>query len=389
MTDYKRTEFQIAELIYKSVSKTISVEEQAVLDQWLSVASNLELYNKITNRQNIQDKLAIYRQIETEKAYKNIEDRLEETDASFKGVRLKSYLKYAAVLILCLALGYALKINFFNDNEPFVVPYESVTLQLENGTIKVISEDGTSQVLDANGHVIGSQTGNKIAYNSDEVQATELVYNTLKVPYGKRFEIVLSDGTKVHLNAGTSLKYPVQFIKDQKREVYLTGEAFFSVSKDENHPFLVHTNDLNVQVLGTAFNFSSYPEDDAVNVVLVEGSVNLFAANNHENKTLLSPGFMGTYQRAQSGEISTKPVITDVYTSWIHGGLVFRNMTFGNILKKMERHFNVTIINNNVELTDEKFNASFRDEPIEKILEYFKITYNIEYTIKNNIITIN
>ena len=216
-----------------------------------------------------------------------------------------------------------------------------------------------------------------------------MVYNTLTVPYGKRFEIKLSDGTNVHLNAGTSLKYPVKFFKGENRQVFLNGEAFFDVTSDKNHPFIVNAESLNVEVFGTEFNVSAYPEDSTTDVVLVEGSVGLY----NENETLkdgvtIVPGTKGSHEKKQNN-ISTEKVNIEIYTQWMQGGLVFRNSTFENISKKLERHYNVKIINNNEHLNKEVFNASFKQESIDIVLSYFSDSYNIEYTIQENTIYIN
>lgn len=301
---------------------------------------------------------------------------------------VKKITKYAAIVMVCLGIGYLYQTNFFFKKQNHIIKSENVTLQLENGNVEIINENGNSKILDAEGNVIGSQIGTEIVY-TNEVEKETLVFNTLNVPYGKRFKIQLSDGTIVHLNAGTSIKFPVKFIQGQERKVFLNGEAFFNVAKDVKHPFIVNSDALNVEVLGTQFNVSSYPEDEVTDVVLVEGSVNLHLENNRSNDDdiLLKPGYKASFDKKNTN-ISTKQVLTNIYTSWIYGELFFRNITFENILKKMERHYNVTIINKNIHLSKEEFNASFREAPIEKILEYFKITYNIEYTINENNILI-
>ena len=115
--------------------------------------------------------------------------------------------------------------------------------------------------------MVGNQNGNKIVYDT-ETTLEKLVYNTIKIPYGKRFELQLSDGTIVHLNSGTTLKYPVKFIASGNRQVFLDGEAFFDVAKDKTHPFVVNADNLNVRVLGTHFNVSNYPEDKLTDIVL-------------------------------------------------------------------------------------------------------------------------
>jgi ferric-dicitrate binding protein FerR (iron transport regulator) len=217
------------------------------------------------------------------------------------------------------------------------------------------------------------------------------VYNTLTVPHGKRFELKLSDGTQVNLNAGTSLKYPIKFLEGQHRKVFLNGEAFFDVSKDTLHPFVVNADDLDVRVLGTRFNVSSYPEDDRTDVVLIEGSVGMnkiMEDFDKDTSTVLEPGFKGTFQK-NSGKIEKKPVTTGIYTAWMSGELVFRNMTFQNILKKMERHYNVSISNTNADLGNEVFNASYGKVTLEKVLKDLKLTHGINYSINQNLVTIN
>tara|TARA_R110000868_G_scaffold29420_4_gene109335 strand:- start:6223 stop:7428 length:1206 start_codon:yes stop_codon:yes gene_type:complete len=319
------------------------------------------------------------------------------------GNRKISFLKYSAVAAIffgVMAISYinrssftfnksenaSVAIDTFNINEQKV---EVVTLQLENGNIEVISEDGTSEVLDEKGNIVGKQKGNQIVYNG-KATTKDLEYNTLVVPFGKNFELLLSDGTTVHLNAGTSLKYPVQFLTGMERQVFLMGEAFFDVSKDPEHPFIINSGDLNIRVLGTKFNVTAYGEDEVTEVVLVEGSVGLYNEIKQFDKDsfLLKPGQKGSYDKKQK-DIASEEVITGLYTSWMKGELVFRNMTFDNILKKMERNYNVSIINNNIKIRDDKFNASFRNAPIAKVMEYFKTAYDLDYTINGREITIH
>ena len=209
------------------------------------------------------------------------------------------------------------------------------------------------------------------------------------MPYGKQFEIQLSDGTKVHLNAGTSLKYPVKFVDGKTRQVFLEGEAFFDVTSDKKHPFIVNAEALNVEVFGTEFNVSSYPEDSTTEVVLIEGSVALY----NENETLkegvtIVPGTKGSHDKNDQS-ISVEKVNIELYTQWMKGSLIFRNSSFETISKKLERHYNMKIINTNEQLDKEIFNASFKEEPIDIILSYFKNSYDIKYRIEDNTIYIN
>ncbi|WP_394772727.1 FecR family protein [Flavobacterium sp.] len=309
-----------------------------------------------------------------------------------KKSNFKKYISIAASLVVLLGIGLAYQKGIFNTTktEPkFDFKSTDIVLQLEDGKVQIISENNSVQVKDSKGNVVGNQNGDKIIYenNSDLEQVT---YNTIKIPYGKKFKLQLSDGTLVHLNSGTTLKYPIKFIVGENRQVFLDGEAFFDVAKDKKHPFIVNADALNVRVLGTHFNVSNYPEDAATDVVLVEGSVGMYNSNENfdaTKNTILKPGYKGSFNR-ENTLISTKPVITDIYTSWINGGLTFRNMTFKNIITKLERRYNVTIVNKNEKLASEKFNASFNDESIEKVMSYFNDIHGIHYTIKNNQILI-
>jgi ferric-dicitrate binding protein FerR (iron transport regulator) len=292
----------------------------------------------------------------------------------------------AASILVLITIGISYQNGFFSPKKDTIITNSNeITLQLENGDIQVISTNKKSKIADAEGNIVGNQNGNKIVYDT-ETTIEKLVYNTIKIPYGKRFELQLSDGTIVHLNSGTTLKYPVKFIASENRQVFLDGEAFFDVAKDKTHPFVVNADNLNVRVLGTHFNVSNYPEDKLTDVVLVEGSVGLYTSNekfNAQKNTILKPGFKGSFSKTDN-QIKTKAVVTDVYTAWIKGGLTFREMTFKDISKKLERHYNVTIVNQNVKLSNEKFNASFGDEPISKVLSYFNEIHGINYTLKNN-----
>jgi hypothetical protein len=315
----------------------------------------------------------------------------ETENASIKTKKFPvlKYISIAASIIVLLAIGWSYQNEVFNQKNEPIINSNAITLQTENGEIQVISEGKKTTVTDSKGNIIGNQNGNKIVYDT-ETALEKLVYNTIKIPYGKRFELQLSDGTTVHLNSGTTLKYPVKFIAGENREVFLDGEAYFDVTKDKTHPFVVNADHLNVRVLGTHFNVSSYPEDDLTDVVLVEGSVGLYTADekfNEDKNTILKPGFKGSFNK-KNNSIGTKPVLTEVYTSWISGGLTFRNMSFKNITKKLERRYNVTIVTQNAKLANEKFNASFGDESIEKVLSYFNDVYGIKYTIKDDQIII-
>lgn len=307
-----------------------------------------------------------------------------------------SIIKYAAVAIIFLGLGYFFEIslNQSQSEEVTITPRkDEIILKLDNGDIKIITEDGSSKVLNSKGEVVGQQNGKELVYD-EETQKSKIEYNTLSIPNGKRFRIILSDGSIVHLNSGSTLTYPVMFHKDSIRKVSLIGEAFFDVAHNPKNKFIVNTQELNVQVYGTKFNVSNYPENENTEVVLVQGSVSMIDSKkqitNHDDEFFLNPGHKGSFNRGNK-EITDEKVNTHHYTSWVDGNLVFRNTSFYKITQQLERSYNVIIINNNKKLAKETFNATVETkyETIEQVLNYFNKVYQIQYSIVENKVIIN
>jgi transmembrane sensor len=377
-------------LIAKYFTDSISAAELDYLITWLEKKGNKELLISSAKTDHaIRHNMSQYN---TKKSEKLLLDKIRKDKSILSRFKIRQASKYAAIALIFVSIGYFVHNDFFNDkkNIPVVIDNNSIILQLDNGNIKVLSEDGTAKVVNNDGAVIGSQKGNQLVYDN-EVDVEKLVYNTLTVPYGKRFELKLSEGTHIHLNSGTSLKYPVKFLKGEDRQVFLNGEAFFDIAKDSIHPFIVNMNDVGVRVLGTKFNASSYPENDQINTVLVEGAVRLFnntSVYNKTNSTLLSPGYKASWDK-RNNKISIDKADIALHTAWIKGRIMFRHLPFKNIIKKLERQYDVTIMNNNKTLDNEFFTASFDFETIEQVMETFHKNYGIDYSIINNQIIIN
>ena len=369
---------------------TVSLEERNAMQDWiLESDENAKRFYQIKAAFVASNLDKAHETVDTEKGLAQFEE-MAYSKTTYR--RLVPYLKYAAVAIILLGLGFLYQQGYFDSNAPnLLIPEdEAITLELGNGEIEVISEDGNIQVVNKDGNVVGTQKGKQLIYENETSEA-DLVYNTLTVPYGKRFDLQLSDGTLVYLNAGSRIKYPVTFLDGKQRQVFLTGEAYFDVTTDTEHPFIVNAKELNVEVLGTEFNVSVYPEDERTSVVLVEGSVGLYgdgASLENDTSIHLEPGYQGSFERSNR-DLSVRKVNTSIYTAWMNGELVFRNMSFDNILLKMERHYNVEITNQNRELGQERFNASFLEQPIAEILRYFNETHEIEYHIENNQVIID
>lgn len=377
----------IDSIIIKLIEDNISDEETEFLIKWLENEKNKIYFdefieiNYLINAKNGFD-------------YRTSMQKTKELIKRNSWNKRLSLLKYAAVFIAFIGIGYF----FMNQNRTsdvsgnqLIIADDNITLELENGNVKVIQPNGAQQRINISGKVVAEQSGNKLNYEKEN-STEELAYNILTIPNGKKFQVVLSDGTEVHLNSGSVLKYPVKFITGINRQVYLLeGEAYFDVAKDPKHPFIVNADDINIRVLGTKFNVSSYPEDSSINTVLVEGAVSIFGKDKTYDKSTslaLKPGYKASWNKTKNN-ISVEEVDTDIYTGWKNGKLIFKNIQFKNIIKKLERHYNVTIINNNSKLDEKNYDATFDVETIEEVLNSFNKNYEIEYTIENNKIIIN
>lgn len=203
----------------------------------------------------------------------------------------------------------------------------------------------------------------------------EIRYSEITVPCGQMSQLTLSDGTKIWLNSGTTLRYPERFAENS-RSVFIDGEAFFKVAKMANKPFTVNTAEMKVEVLGTSFNLSAYKEDEATAVTLVEGKV---ALQNNAGKTIanLSPGQMATKNKTK---LEIHNVKTAFYIAWKEGEIFFEDERLDEIAVKLERWFNVEIIFANEHLKSQKFTGTIlRNKPVDQIMQVLELLSPIRF----------
>ncbi len=312
-------------------------------------------------------------------AYRRIENQLQPTKKGYKS--WVPLLKYAAVLIIALGVGFYLFTS--NVRNSTASNSTSITLEMGAGNTRILQQQGQEIIVNNKGQEIGIRTENNLTYNRDTT-ATELVYNTLYIPKGKTFELQLSDGTQILLNADTKITYPVNFLPDEERIIRLRGEAYFQVAKDSLRPFIAQTSNQKVQVYGTTFNIKAYPEDLFDETVLIEGSVGITTT---ESEVKIVPGQRATTRRGREPEV--EEVNTADYTAWIQGGMVFHADRFDKIIKVLERRFDIKIDNKYEQLNQERFTASFKKpEDIEQILNLFIKSRTFEYEREGKHMTI-
>ncbi|KAA6439298.1 DUF4974 domain-containing protein [Dyadobacter flavalbus] len=251
-------------------------------------------------------------------------------------------------------------------------------LQLADKRIIRLSEQNASLVYEKNGARIQIDSASVI---EQQIAGRDQQFNTLTVPYGKRSTITLIDGTKIWLNSGSKLVYPAQF-DDDTREVYLEGQAYFSVAHSDEAPFYVHSKHMKIRVLGTEFDISAYDDDVQTSAVLVKGSIELtanpnalFGAKNQK----ISPGTMAVFT-PETRELATSQVNVEPYISWKEGYLIFKKAPLPDIFKKLSRYYSADIQLGSTTARDVTFSGTLDlGEDITLVLESIAITTSLKY----------
>jgi ferric-dicitrate binding protein FerR (iron transport regulator) len=255
------------------------------------------------------------------------------------------------------------------------------------------------------GAMLYSGSRNKVAIPS----AAPVASKELVSKYGSRSFIELPDGSKLWLNAGSRVQYAAAFA-DGKRELTLSGEAYFDVKHDPAHPFVIHTGKLDVKVLGTTFNIKAYPGDSLMETTLIRGKVEVDFANDTHTAIVLKPSeklivSTGTDEVVQPSaapvtaakehlKIITAPVVPDPAdgtieeTSWVENKLVFRKEPFAQLALKLERWYNVKILFDNEKYRMDELTGTFKDQRIDEVMQALQITSDFHYRISGDTIHI-
>lgn len=203
----------------------------------------------------------------------------------------------------------------------------------------------------------------------------EEVNSSIFAPAGSRVTFTLPDGTRGMLNSGSHLGYSIPFAKN--RHIKLEGEAWFDVKHDPKHPFKINVGKSSVKVLGTIFGINAYPTEDYIEVVLKEGNVE-FTGDNKDKAITILPSERLIYKKGESSKSIVEP---EKYYGWTEGKLVFRGDPMAEVVRRIERWYNVKIKLASKDLEHYSFRATFEDDKIEEVLKLLAMTSPITYTI--------
>ncbi|SDK15738.1 FecR family protein [Pedobacter sp. ok626] len=214
------------------------------------------------------------------------------------------------------------------------------------------------------------------------------IYHETSALAGEKKQIRLSDGSLISINSESSIRYPEVF-NGATREIYLKGEAFFEISHDKQHPFIIQTEQLKVKVLGTSFGVKAYHQDEQIEVAVATGKVGVVSNRKSNNKEwLLIPGEQMSYNKS-TGNFSKQQVLTTDIRNWQQNILVFNFETLENISKKLERVYGVTFVFKDKSVLKKRFQLKVKNEALSNIMKLLSISAEgLRYKISGKQVTI-
>jgi len=257
------------------------------------------------------------------------------------------------------------------------------TLTLANGRRISLAKASKGEIGRESGIIITKSGDGRLVYEIDEKISDPNTSNTLSTARGETYQVRLPDGSLVYLNAASSLTYTASLIKNGKRVVKLTGEGYFEVAKDKQHPFIVQTDRQEVEVLGTHFNISSYADEEVEKTTLLEGSVKLSASGISK---ILKPG-----QQAQlsGGKLQISETDTDLSVAWKNNEFVVESEHIETIMKMIERWYNVEVVYVG-EKTRQRFSGSVsRFDKMSKVLEIVESTGEAHFEVRGRTVYVS
>jgi ferric-dicitrate binding protein FerR (iron transport regulator) len=358
-------------------------EGRAIIDEWTALSEENGAFEAGIHRLQAQ-RLGLKGRAGEEAAFQTVEERVRRRRQRRRWLRAGSLA--AGILLL---VGWALLFGPRRGEEAAgLLATATVTIQPGRPAAELVFPDGRARwltpetvILSDSLHEIKTIEHTLVYVVAGEAREQEM--HLLNIPAGGEYDLLLADGTRVYLNAGSTLRYPNFFTGD--REVVLTGEGYFEVARDADHPFIVRSGDLSVRVLGTSFNINAYPDRSVLVTTLVEGRVR---AGCGDRSFDMSPGTQVRYNR-ETGESVMHPVDVEMYTSWKDGYYIFENMPLEELMTNFALWYDLRVAYRDEGVKGIKFSGSLkRYDDIVPLLKKLEYTRDVEFIIENNLITI-
>ena len=375
---------RISDLFYKDMLGLADEEEKRELDSLL-VTYRL----KGLDRENIIARLQEQEVFDGKEAYREFRV-LKQLGG--RNRRLIWWTSIAASIVVLVVAGWW----FGREPEPksgnvqimaeAIQPGQSrAVVTLADGQ-QVVLEQANRKIEESDGTVLHSDSGALVYMANAEKTTAKVMYNTVSIPRGGEYRLELADGTKVWLNAATELRFPVNFTGDM-REVYLKGEAYFQVKRDEKHPFIVHTSMGAVEVLGTSFNVRDYGDEREVVTTLETGKV-MYVSGNTREKVTLNPGYQ--VLEKESSPVEVRKVDPLQYTGWREGKYVFEDVALEDIMRTLCRWYDIDVVYANPAVKKFHFTGDLeRYESISIFLSFIETGGDVKFKTEGKTIIID
>lgn len=394
----------IVDILYKLVNEqSLLPQEQALLDDWLAGSEHkkallAELMNEGQLFEEVKKRYAFnttdewlkmvekLRADSTIAAVPPVADLSDEAQSSQPVVHRIHFLKtswfrYAAAVVLVAGgVGVWWELSRSARNEGSVVSTVSRSEDIEPGTNKAILTIGNKRPIDLSSAKTGIAVGSVITYTDGEKIANAGELLMLATPRGGQYQAVLPDGSKVWLNAASSIRFPSKF-SGATREIEVKGEVYVEVAQNSKQPFYVHTHKTTIQVLGTSFNINAYEDEELEKTTLIEGSVRVLVnpAGSSQRSTLLKPGQQSIY--SDNSPLSAHPADIEQALAWKNGIFNFNNVDIKGMMRQLSRWYNIDVQYEG-SIPQRIFEGKMqRDIPLSsalKILELNKINFRVE-----------
>ncbi|TKC58574.1 FecR family protein [Pedobacter hiemivivus] len=337
--------FWIANHISGYLNSTLSPSEQDELFSWVAQdETNYAIFCAIVDEKQLLEDRKESAKFDMESAWQKVFPKLEDIRVLKPQTSYKTYIAIAASLFLCLGTLLYFQAQQQKSEQKYAIKNtgakedQDVYLTLANGKRISLTDAASGSLIEQEGVKISKTKEGQLLYQVTGTGST--VYNTLSVPKGQQYQVILPDGTRVWLNAASSLKYPSKFAGLKQRVVELTGEAYFQVKHDQKQPFLVKTAGQQVEDIGTEFNINAYDDEKVVETTLTEGAVKV--TNQLGDTETISPGEQTLI--AANQKIIVRKADVQKITAWKNGEFFFKGDDIQYILRQVSRWYNVDIV---------------------------------------------
>lgn len=380
---------RLAYLIAHRLTITLSIKELEELERWLNAdKQNRQLLEDMHRRNFYTEKQIEEYLYDSMSAFQKVSARRQQQLRRRRSLRIWRSVAAVAVLLIGTSLAF-----LYRSSQVELLPVR--VAELSAGESRAILTLGNGQRMELTGRMSDSvffeegirlnATGVAIQYDSASLDMSSSAYNTLEVPRKGEFQLLLADGTKVWINSESRIKYPVSF-NGRERRVYLEGEAYFEVSKNERMPFVVDMGKAEVRVLGTSFNARAYRDEDGIYATLAEGRICLDAGGKSLN---LLPEEQGLVDLV-NGNMSKKRVDIHLYTAWKDGRFVFQEQKLEDMMNTLARWYDIEIFFESELLKQVTFTGNLkRYDSFNKIIELLEMTQMAHFKVDGNTIFIS